>query len=92
MSDGIGHKTGSNDKGMKLDIVDVRRAYFYAKAVRNVFVKLAPEDTGPGEEEMCGELVYSMYGTRDAALNWQREFTSTREPGLRHRPRLAVPL
>ena len=27
----------------------------------------------PGEEHTCGRLNYSMYGTRDAATNWQKE-------------------
>ena len=33
---------------------------------------LAAEDCAPGEENMCGRLSFSMYGTRDAALNWHQ--------------------
>ena len=44
----------------------MRRAYFYAPARRKVFVELPPEDQ-PGDEQMCGLLRYSLYGTRDAA-------------------------
>ena len=50
----------------------VRRAYVHARARRLVFVKLPEEDA---EDGMCGEFVKSMYGTRDAASNWEQEFT-----------------
>ena len=50
----------------KLDFVDVRRAYFHAKARRDVYIQLLEEDY---EEGMCGKLEKSMYGTRDAAQN-----------------------
>ncbi len=56
---------------------DVSRAYFYAKAVRPVYVKLPEEDLAPGDEGKCGRLKMSMYGTRDAALNWSLEYAST---------------
>ena len=58
-------------------LIDVRRAYLYAPARRRVFVELPPEDYQPGDEHMCGLLQYSLYGTRDAAQNWEGEFTST---------------
>ena len=58
-------------------LVDVRRAYFYAPARRKVFVELPPEDYQPGDERICGLLRYSLYGTRDAAQNWEEELAST---------------
>ena len=57
---------------MRIDFIDVRRAYFYAASGREVYVELPEEDY---EEGMCGKLVGSMYGTRDAARNWGREYT-----------------
>ena len=59
-------------------LVDVRGAYFYAPARRKVFVELPPEDSQPGDSHMCGLLRYSLYGTRDAAQNWEEELASTR--------------
>ena len=53
---------------MKLDFIDARRACFHAEARRQVFVELCEEDEVKG---MCGELVKAMYGTRDAAQNWE---------------------
>ena len=41
-----------------------------------MFVELPPEDYQPGDEHMCGLLQYSLYGTRDAAQNWEEELTS----------------
>ena len=60
-----------------LAYADVSRAYFYAKAVRPVYVKLPEEDIEPGDEGRCGRLMMSMYGTRDAALNWALEYGDT---------------
>lgn len=56
-------------------INDVSRAFFHAKATRDVYVQFPDEDKVAGEEGMCGKFNYSMYGTRDAAQNWQGEFS-----------------
>ena len=53
---------------MKLGFVDVRRAYLHAKSRREVYVALPDEDW---EEGKCGKLFKAMYGTRDAAQNWE---------------------
>ena len=55
-------------KGLKLAFTDVKSAYFYAKAKKDIFIRLPEEDHEPG---MCGKLLKSMYGTRDAASNWE---------------------
>ena len=57
-------------------IVDIKRAYFYAKARRAVFIEVPIEDREEGEEGMIGQLQLSLYGTRDAAQNWAAEYTS----------------
>ena len=56
-------------------IADVSRAFFEAKARRKVCVELVDEDrtAQDKEEDMVGLLELSMYGTRDAAINWQEE-------------------
>ena len=56
-------------------INDISRAFFHAKAKREVFVQLPSEDLAPGEDGVCGRLNYSMYGTRDAAQNWFEEYS-----------------
>ena len=65
----------SSNKGEKLMVNDVSRAYFCAPARRQVFVELPAEDRG--SEDMVGELNFSMYGTRDAAQNWGEECAKT---------------
>ena len=65
----------TGNKGERLMVADVKRAYFHAKPKRLTYDKLPPEDVGPGEEGLCGRLNFSMYGTRDAAANWSDEYT-----------------
>jgi hypothetical protein len=67
----------ASNQGFRIMYADVSRAYFYAKAVRPVYVKLPDEDREEGDEARCGKLLMSMYGTRDAALNWSQEYTRT---------------
>ena len=64
-------------KGVSMMYADVSRAYFYAKAVRPVYVQLSEEEMAEGDEFRCGKLMMSMYGTRDAALNWAFEYGDT---------------
>ena len=64
-------------KGTTLMYADVSRAYFYARAKRPVYVKLPVEDMDKGDGGKCGRLGMSMYGTRDAALNWAKECGET---------------
>ena len=52
VTEGIGFVKGNRKEGMKLDVIDVRRAYFHAEARRQVFVELCEEDRIEG---MCGE-------------------------------------
>ena len=68
VSEGIGFGKGWH---CKLDFIDVRRAYFHAASRRTVYVRLPPEDHEPGK---VGRLKKSMYGTRDAAHNWECEY------------------
>jgi len=72
VTEGIGWK-GSRRHGMKLDFIDVSCAYLHAKANRDVFIKLPAEDD---EEGMCGKLDMSLYGTRDAAQNWEETYST----------------
>ena len=51
---------------------DIARAYFEAPISRTVAVELPDEDKSDGQD-MVGLLQKSLYGTRDAAINFQRE-------------------
>lgn len=48
---------------------DISRAYFYAPAMRSVFMRLPQEDEEAREGEV-GRLHVCLYGTRDAARGW----------------------
>ena len=80
----ISEAASSNQKGTVLLVIDVRRAYFCAKAKRRVHIELPEGDGGgPGSRE-CGLLRKSLYGTRDAAQNWECELGGfLEEIGLR---------
>ena len=56
--------------------LDVRRAYFYAKATRPVYMEIPIEDFEQVDERRVARLNLSLYGTRDAAQNWAKEFTT----------------
>ena len=64
-------------RGFKILTVDVKRAYFYASARRDIYVEIPEEDREPGDEYKVGKLNLSLYGTRDAAQNWAIEYTET---------------
>ena len=66
--------------GMKIDVIDVKRAYLNAQTHRDIFVQLPEEDHQPG---MCAELNKAMYGTRDAASNWEEAAPAGRERSQR---------
>ena len=64
----IGHK------GEIVMINDVSRAIVHAKVNRDVYVALPSEDTTEQDHGKCAKLEFSMYGTRDAAINWHEEY------------------
>ena len=58
-----------------LMINDVSRAFFEAPATRNICVEIPAEDMTDADKrhDKVGRLRMSLYGTRDAAMNWQEE-------------------
>ena len=54
---------------------DVARAFFQAPATRNVCVEIPKEDKTEADvrHDKVGHLRMSLYGTRDAAMNWAEE-------------------
>jgi hypothetical protein len=61
---------GIDGKKHEVMINDVSRAYFYAKCTRDLYVELPVEDL-EAHPDFIGKLRLCLYGTRDAALNWQ---------------------
>jgi hypothetical protein len=70
-TEGYGYDRSGTRAALKMDFIDVRRAFFHAPCRGEVYVELPPEDHEPG---MCGILNMAMYGTRDAPQNWEFEY------------------
>ena len=73
VTEGVGYFEGDQEGRMCLMFVDIKRAFLNANARRAVYVVLPPEDY---KEGMCGRLLKSLYGTRDAARNWEEEYST----------------
>ena len=68
-------RSGQDTHSKIIMVNDVARAFFEAPAVRNVCVELPDEDKSAEDvrKDQVGHLRMSLYGTRDAAMNWQEE-------------------
>ena len=66
----------SSDKQRTMMINDISRAYFNAKAARNLIVEIPAEDRVPGDEGKVARLKLCLYGTRDAAFQWGERVAS----------------
>lgn len=73
VTESLGYPKGRKQDGMKLDFIDVRRAYYHADARRSLYVSLHDGDKEPG---MCGKLNKALQGTRDAAQCWEQEYST----------------
>ena len=58
---------------------DISRAYFYAPTTRPIFIAIPQEDLEPGDEGKVAKLNLSLYGTRDAAMNWANKVNEVME-------------
>ena len=63
---------------IKILILDVSRAHFHPPAVRELYIRLPDEDYTEG---MVGLLLRTLYGTRDAANQWD-EFANDKVAAL----------
>ena len=45
------------NKGERLMVADVKRAYFYAEARRDIYVEIPEEDKQKGDEDMVGKMI-----------------------------------
>ena len=57
-------------------VIDIKRAYFYAPARQDIYVKLPPEDPRSKDPTVCGKLRQSLYGTRDAGANLHAAYSA----------------
>ena len=64
----------NHKEGFSIMHINVSRAYFDAKAQRPVLIRLPAEDRMGSDAGKVGLMKKSMYGTRDAASNWERDW------------------
>ena len=69
----IGYQPGHKESGMKLDFIDVKKAYYSANARRELYIELPEGDREPG---MVGKCNKAVPGTRDAAQCWEHEYST----------------
>jgi len=61
--------------------IDVSRAYFHAPCLKPTFIEIPAEDRQPGDEDRAGKLNVSMYGTREAQINWENTYATNSDGG-----------
>ena len=73
VSDSLPLEKGERRKAKQsfLGFLDVKRAHFYSKATRELYVEIPSEGKKPEDGDVVGRLVRSLYGTRDAPMNWE---------------------
>ena len=59
---------GLKGQGLKVQLVDAKKAHLHAPAARPIFVTLTPERA---KEGYCCRLKKCLYGTRDAPRQWE---------------------
>ena len=77
-------------KPHRLMSIDVSRAFVYAKARRLVFFEIQTEDLEPGDDERVAKLSLSLYGTRDKAQIWAKEYPAAAEPWVNRWKRISM--
>ncbi len=61
----------------RLMVLDIKRAFLNANATRELYIELPEEALNEEDGDAVGLLQKSMYGTRDAPMNWQVCLTET---------------
>lgn len=64
----------STSRRTKIMFIDIGKAHLYGKMEKEAFVELPPERQEHGK---CARLIYTLYGMREAATNWEREYSKT---------------
>lgn len=63
-------------KDYRLLVADVKTAFLYGAAKRDIYIELPPEDPRSKSGRFVGKLRKAMYGTRDAPQVWQDHLAS----------------
>ena len=75
ISEAMTKRVSPNNRPLKLSFIDVKKARLCSDVVRELYVEPPPEANEP--PDIVWRLQRAMYGTRDAAAAWEREWTKT---------------
>ena len=77
---------GEDGRLREIIVNDVSRADFYAECTRPMYIEMPKEDPD-ADPSMLGQLRLCLYGTRDAAVNWQTTLSDHLGSGISQRGR-----
>ena len=75
ISEAMIKRVSRNNRPLKLSFIDVKKAHLCSDVLRELYVEPPPEANEP--LDIVWQLQRAMYGTRDAAAAWEREWTRT---------------
>ena len=75
MSEAMTKRVSRNGRQLKLSFIDVKKAHLCSEVLRELYVEPPPEANEP--PDIVWRLQRALYGTRDAAAAWEREWTRT---------------
>ena len=82
ISEAMTKRVSRNNRPLNLSFIDVKKAHLFSGVLRELYVEPPPEANEP--PDVVWRLQRAMYGTRDAAAAWEREWTKTLNPALLH--------
>ena len=75
ISEAMTKRVSRNNRPSKLSFIDVEKAHLCSDVLRELYVEPPPEANEP--PDIVWRLHRAMYGTRDAAAAWEREWTGS---------------
>ena len=75
ISEAMTKRVPRNNRPLELSFIDVKKAHLCSDVLRELYVERPPEANAP--PDIVWRLHRAMYGTRDAAAAWEREWTKT---------------
>ena len=75
ISEAVTKRVSRNNRPLKLSFIDVKKAHLCSDVLRELYIDPPPEANG--QPDIVWLLQRAMYGTRDAAAAWEREWTKT---------------
>ena len=68
-------RVSRSNRPLKMSFIDVEKAHLCSEVLRELYVEPPPEANVPSD--IVWKLQRAIYGTRDAAAAWEREWTRT---------------